>query len=126
MVLSKEGELTVSTNITSNNYTVNELISFQHQDTPLERTDHVQMYCKDDNRCFIMRDTGVERRLLDGGGGSFTIDEEIYFDNYTYFNYNMTLNATLITNDGAKFWSNTTCAFLGSPDGSNTLEVCNS
>lgn len=123
MSLSKDGFLTVSANITTNNLTINDYISFGDKDEPVAIPNFVQMYSRD-NKMYIMRDTGIERRLLDGGGGSFVIDEEVHFNNYTSFNFNVTLNATLITQDGGKLWSNATCTFLSSPSGNNVLEVC--
>ena len=35
------------------------------------------------------------------------------------------MQGNLTTRDGGKLWSNSTCTFLGSPDGSTILEVCN-
>lgn len=35
------------------------------------------------------------------------------------------VDGNITTSDGGKLWSNSTCMFLSSPDGSVTLEVCN-
>jgi hypothetical protein len=47
------------------------------------------------------------------------VDGDINATNNIFVGNNVTLDS------GAKFWSNATCAFISSPDGSTTLEVCN-
>ncbi len=70
MGLSPEGNLNIS-----GNFTVNTTIGFNHVESASNKTGEVKMFCKSNNRCFITRDDGIERRLLDGGGGSILIDE---------------------------------------------------
>lgn len=74
MQLSGGGNLNIA-----GNFTVNNTIAFTHVEEADNETGFVRMFCKSNNRCFIMRDDGVERRLLDGGGGSIIIDEEYTF-----------------------------------------------
>ncbi len=111
--------LNITGNITANNYTANGFLSLEHQDSPAGRTGYVQLYSKNSNQIFITRPDGTERRLLDGGGGSFTIDEKITFQNVTifsminytkaedtslilnmFFNNNNTLDSSIYNNDG--------------------------
>jgi len=57
------------------NFSVNNSIAFEQVDSSDNITGFVKMFCKDTNKCFITRDDGTERRLLDAGGGSILIDE---------------------------------------------------
>lgn len=78
---------------------------------PVLKTGYIAMYCKDNNKCYIKRDTGVERRLVDAGGGSYIFDEIATFSNETYFT---TLSGdgeayVCVNNIGKIFRSNNPC-----------------
>lgn len=70
MDLEPNGNLSVRGNLTINNS-----IAFEQVDSSEAIAGTVKMFCKDTNQCFITRDDGTERRLLDGGGGSILIDD---------------------------------------------------
>ncbi len=59
----------------SGNFTVNNSVTFVHTESVSNKSGTVRMFCKSNNQCFIVRDDGTERRLLDGGGGSIIIDD---------------------------------------------------
>lgn len=61
------------------NFTVNNTITFPHTDSATTQAGSVRMFCKSSDRCFIQLSNGQERRLIDGGGGSLVIDEQINF-----------------------------------------------
>ncbi len=75
------------------NVNVNEGVIFNHTTTPSAISGAVRVYSKDDNRMYITRDDGTERRLIDGGVGSIEIDEEIILSNVTILGF---LNNTFV------------------------------
>jgi len=120
---------------TAGNFTVNNTIAFTHVEDASNLTGFVKMFCKSNNKCFIIRDDGTERRLLDGGGSSIIIDEVWNFQvtpifeeginisggnldvnenvNLVSIDFNLTPTATSCQ-EGRIFWS----------DGDKTLNVC--
>lgn len=75
MQLSPGGNLNISGNLT-----INETAVYLFSEQPPGITGHVRMFCKSDNKCYIIRDDGTQRRLLDSGAGSDIIDEQWTFN----------------------------------------------
>ncbi len=77
---------------------IEENLFFRHLNSteiPEGKLGYVGMYCKDNNKCYIKRSNGVERRLVDSGAGSIVFDEELIIDNTTYFNSPTYFNSTV-------------------------------
>ncbi len=77
---------------------IEENLFFRHLNSteiPSAKSDYVSMYCKENNKCYIKRSSGVERRLVDSGAGSIVFDEELIMDNTTYFNFPTYFNSTV-------------------------------
>ena len=75
MTLDPIGNLNVTSNIT-----LQENVIYKHSLQPDGTLGFVKMFCKSNNKCYIIREDGTQRRLLDSGAGSDHIDEEWIFD----------------------------------------------
>ena len=62
---------------------------FNHTNNSSFKTGYVTMFCKPNNKCYIIRDDGTQRRLVDAGGGGvgshLEFDEQMIFQNTTTF-----------------------------------------
>ena len=67
---------------------------------------------------FLLNGSSVMQANADFGGFNVTNISDGDFSNNIDVGNNVTLDS------GAKFWSNTTCAFISSPNGGFVLEVC--
>lgn len=93
---------------------MNNSIVFRHlnsTEAPGAVSNSLQLYAKDDNKLYIKRDTGVERKLVDAGGGSILLDEPLIITNTTQFT---TLSGdgdafACLNGTGYLFRSNTAC-----------------
>ena len=53
--------------------------------SPDNMTDQLALFARDDDRLYIKKSDGTVRRLVDAGGGSIVIDEELKINNATTF-----------------------------------------
>ena len=85
---------------------------------------------------FILNDSGTNRATLRVNNSAVRIGEQNYRRNLIVWGDiitkdpaggggNLIIDGNLTTEDGGKLWSNATCTFLSSPDGSNVQEICN-
>lgn len=58
------------------------------------------------------------KQLWNFSGGDLVTDNIL-------LNGDLNVTNNIILNSGSKLWSNNTCTFFSSPDGSNVLQVCN-
>lgn len=108
MQLSYDGNLNIS------NLTVDAKVNYIHSEQPDGIAGQVQMFCKVNDKCYIVRSDGTQRRLLDSGAGSEVIDYEITFDVAPVFS---NLNGTYVGgqahvcvyNNGTLFSSEAAC-----------------
>lgn len=86
---------------------------FNQTDNSSFKTGYVTMFCKPNNKCFIIRDDGTQRRLVDAGGGESHIefDEQLTFENTTTFELLAGSGSafTCVDNSGNLFRNNSAC-----------------
>ncbi len=68
--------------------------------------------------------TNISSGFFNFIGSSVSRITKGWFDDLDVLN-NIDIGNNVTLGSGATFWSNTTCAFISSPDGSNILDVCN-
>ena len=99
MSLGKAGDLNVM-NVTVDNIKLNNSLLFRHTPSVDASTGFVNMFCKDDDKCYIIRSDGTQRRLLDSGAGSDIIDYELTFMNFNLFSNTTQFNNSVNVSNG--------------------------